>query len=112
MPIANCLVTQSCFKNIDASVDPILLWSKESTKSAEQMTINLTTIEKQLGSPYAAMVTLQLPSLWTRTDISLLQVGLVKALAKYFDISPEEIHIVTQIIHSGHVVEKSNEIVW
>ena len=109
MPIANCIVTPDC---TESQGDLLELWSKESGKSVEHMTINIITRSQQLGNGYAVMANLILPSVWSNSDVSLLQVGLAKALATYFNLSLNHVHVVTQIVDSGLVVENGAEIQW
>ncbi len=109
MPIANCIVTTDCQHN---SFDLVELWAKESGQSSEHMTINITTSTHQYGNKYTIMATLWLPSIWSKSNISSLQLGLAKALAYYFNIAPSEIHVITQIVESGNVVEGGKEIQW
>lgn len=58
------------------------------------------------------MVTLLLPSIWSKPDITSLQVGLAKALALHYDASLEDIFISTSIVNSGMVVESGKEVKW
>lgn len=109
MPIANCVITPEC---IEGSSNLIELWSSESNLSSEHMTINLITSTSQLGNKYRVMTNLLLPSIWSSSDISLLQTGLAKALAQYFKLDINDVHIVTTIIESGMVVESGKQIVW
>jgi len=109
MPIANCIVTKDCQPD---SSNLIELWASESGQSSEHMTVNIISSTQQFGNRYAIMATLWLPSIWSIADISYLQSGLAKALAMYFNLAPSEIHVITQIVNSGMVVEKGQEIQW
>ena len=109
MPIANCFIAP------DYQISPVnivKIWAKESGKSAEHMTVNIINSSQQVGNEYAVMANLLLPSMWSSPDISSLQIGLANALAKSFDISISQIHIVTRIIGSGMVVEDGQELTW
>lgn len=110
MPIANCFVAPS--HSLRSSVDIVAAWAKESGKGAEQMTVNMIYASQQRGKGYAVMANLLLPSLWSRSDISLLQIGLAKALATSFGVDINQIHIVTSVISSGMVVENGQELKW
>ncbi len=112
MPIANCIVSPQCFKRQEGSKKLIELWSKESGISSEHMTINIVTNAEQHGKRYEIMVNLFLPSLWSEYNISLLQTGLAKALSSHFNVTVNEIHIVTSLIHSGMAVEAGNQVEW
>lgn len=109
MPIATCLVIPQCARGTD---DLIQLWANASGKPKEHMTINLVTSSDQLGNRYKIMADLKLPSLWSTDEISSIQLGLAKALAQHFSVSIEEVHVVTQIVASGLVVEAGQEIKW
>ena len=112
MPIANCIITEQCQNNLDSASNLIDLWANESKLSSEHMTINVITSSEQLGKQYAIMATLLLPSIWSKPDITSLQVGLAKALALHYDVSLDDIFISTSIIISGMVVESGNEVKW
>jgi hypothetical protein len=88
------------------------MWANESGKSADHMTINVMPSSQQFGKKYAVMANLLLPSIWSLEDISLLQVGLAKALAVNFGVALSTVHIVTSVIGSGLVVEDGKEIQW
>lgn len=109
MPIANCIVTSDCRPDSNNLID---LWANESGQPAEHMTINIITGTKQFGNRYPVMATLWLPSIWSRSDISSLQLGLATALAKYFNLTSSEVHVITRIVKSGMVVEDGEEIQW
>jgi len=112
MPIANCIITPKCQSSLDHSVSLINIWSKESKLSSEHMTVNLIESKVQLGNNYNVMANLLLPSMWSRKDISSLQIGLANALAQYFSVTLQSVHVVTSIINSGLVVEGGKEITW
>ena len=109
MPIANCIVAPG---REPGRLDPVALWAKLSGRPAEQMTINLVSGIRQHGSRYAGMATLWLPSAWPAADVSALQEGLAGALAKYLKASPAEIHVITQLVEPGRVVENGREVRW
>ena len=112
VPIANCMVVKDCKRSAGATTELIELWSVASGKAADEMTVNLVGISQQFGKQYKIMANLLLPSVWSAADISLLQLGLAKALASYFSIAIDEIIVVTHIIESGRVVESGQEVTW
>lgn len=112
MPIANCFITSKCQINSDSSSNLIELWAKESKMSSEHMTINIITSTEQLGNKYAIVATLLLPSIWSKPDITSLQLGLAKALTLHYDVALEDIFISTNIVKSGMVVESGKEVKW
>ncbi len=109
MPIANCVITQDCTAS---SKNLIEIWANESGIPSEHMTINTVTSSEQLGNKYKIMATLMLPSLWSVSDISSLQMGLAKALSQYYEQAMNEVHVVTTIVTSGLVVESGQEVNW
>lgn len=109
MPIANCIVTSECK---EGAGDLIELWAQESGQSPDYMTVNIVTSNQQLGNTYSVMATLQLPSMWSDSNVSLLQIGLAKAVSAYFNLPPNEVFVVTQIVESGRVVEAGQEERW
>ena len=112
MPIANCIITSKCQNNSDSSSNLIELWANESKMSLEHMTINILTSNEQLGNKYTIMANLLLPSIWSSSDISSLQLGLAKALSLYFNVSSKEVFVATSIVKSGMVVEAGKEVKW
>ncbi|MBJ7538156.1 hypothetical protein [Marinomonas transparens] len=109
MPIANCVITQECPQGTGNIIE---LWAQESGISAEHMTINIMTSSEQLGNTYKIMANLALPSMWSAPSVSLLQLGLAKALAKYFAVAINEVHVITSVVASGMVVDSGQEIKW
>lgn len=109
MPIVNCIIAPNC---PEGSGDLIEFWSTESGHSSEHMTINVIESSRQMGKEYLVMATLSLPSMWSDSDVSSLQMGLSKAIGSFFSIANEQIHIVTHVINSGMVVEAGKEITW
>lgn len=109
MPIANCIVTQDCEKSAGNLVE---LWSMESGKASDNMTVNIVSSSLQSGNRYAVMANLQLPSMWSASDISALQRGLARALTKFYGLSKDQVHVITTIVNSGMVVENDEELKW
>jgi len=109
MPIANCIVTPECKQNEQDLID---VWARESGQPPHNMTVNITYSSLQIGNRYGAMATLFLPSLWSQSAISSLQVGLAVALAKTFNLSVDEVHVITSIVKSGLVVESGKVEEW
>ena len=112
MPIANCIITSDCIRNADSTIDLIELWSIASKISPEHMTVNILASTEQVGNRYPAIATLLLPSSWSKSNVSSLQVGLSKALQLYFNLQAREVLISTCIIESGMVVESDKELKW
>ena len=109
MPIANCIVTPD---SVEGRSDLIEHWASESAQSPEHMTINITISNRQLGNKYRVMASLFPPSMWSSENVSILQIGLAKALAKHFDLALSEVHVITNVVNSGSVVESGQEIKW
>lgn len=109
MPIANCVITLECARGNGSLIE---LWSSNSGISAEHMTVNIITSSEQLGHKYKVMANLALPSIWSASEVSLLQLGLANALSSYFSVALYEVHVITNIITSGRVVEAGQELKW
>ncbi len=109
MPIANCVITPDCTEGTGCLID---LWAKESSLSSEHMTINFITSTKQLGNRYKIMANLILPAIWSLKDREALQVGLAVALSSYYSVALQDVHVVTQIVDSGLVVESGKTVTW
>lgn len=109
MPIANCLVSPNC---APGTANLIKLWARESGISSQHMTVNVTGTSQQYGESYLIMATLWLPSIWSESEVSSLQSGLARALATYYEVGLPEVHVVTQVVNSGRVVENGLEVTW
>lgn len=109
MPVANCIFSLDC---PPATEDLVELWASESGVSSQNMSINIMTSKQQLGNQYTVMVNLLLPSIWSESEISMLQTGLARALAKCYGLALSQVHVITSIISSGRVVENGCEIKW
>jgi len=109
MPIANCIITSECQESKYNLID---CWASESGQSSEHMTVNIITSTQQLGKKYSAMATLFLPSLWSDSAVSSLQIGLAKALAKTYGLSLDDVNVITSIVGSGFVVESGKQEKW
>lgn len=112
MPIANCIVKRRNFQEAMSSETLIELWATASGKSSEHMTVNILESSNQQGNIYDIMATLYLPSLWSNQDVDLLQLGLAKALAEYFNVGVNRVHVITQIVVSGMVVDNGEIVEW
>lgn len=112
MPIAHCIVHKNRLSPQLRSADPVALWAEFSGQSAADMTINLVASTAQYGRAYPVMASLLLPTAWSDKSCSALQLGLARALAQFFDLPAEDIHVVTQSIEPGQVVEAGREARW
>ncbi len=112
MPVANCIITPACQERSASSGNLIELWANESNKSSEHMTINIVVSSEQLGNKYSVMANLQLPTMWSSGDVSLLQTGLARALEQYYQLASGDVHVITSLVSSGRVVENGKEIHW
>jgi hypothetical protein len=111
VPIANCFVRDGV--GMPGDVEGLAReWSRETGASEEHLTINLVPGTRQAGAGYAVMARLHLPSLWAEDDVARLQVGLARTLARSFEIEPADVHVITSIVQSGHVVENGEVQEW
>jgi len=109
MSIANCIITADCHESEYSVID---CWASESGQSPEHMTVNVITSTQQFGKKYGAMATLFLPSLWSESAISSLQIGLARALAKTYGLSLNDVNVITSVVESGFVVDAGKEEKW
>lgn len=111
MPIADCFFIGEL--PADADLDGLVaLWSEESDVGPEEMTINLIAGAQQGGSSYRLMALLFLPSVWSPEAVGRLQRGLAAALSRGLGLSPADVHVITSIVDSGHVVENGGTQEW
>lgn len=76
------------------------------------MTINLVAGTQQTGAAYRVMAILYLPSLWNAAHVRGLQIGLARALSSGLALPPAEVHVITTVVESGHVVEHGETQEW
>lgn len=112
MPIANCFVSPLYKSGLSNGNRLIDIWSKESGKPSDEMTINIIHVNEQVGKQYSVIANLVLPSIWSSDDITKLQIGLAHALSKFFEIHLSEILVDTNIVNTGMVVESGKEVQW
>ena len=110
MPIANCFVAGPV--RSEARDGLIEAWARESGVAPDHMTVNLIGDVEQAGAPYAAMAILHLPSLWRPEQVDALQCGLAAALGEALGLDPAQVHVITTIVDSGHVVDGGNTREW
>lgn len=102
MPIAHVACADP-----DVRLDPgavVGRWSELAGVDAEHMTVNVTAA-RQGGTEYRLMADLRLPSLWSPPQVEELQLALATALAECAELKPAEVHVLTSIVQTGHVVE-------
>ena len=109
MPIANCFIHDQLTA---ADSDLITQWAEMAGVEASLLTINFMRIEKQLGMRYDVMVTLLLPTAWSKEQAVLIQSSLAFALSEYFAIEITLVHVVTQWVESGDAVENGEQVSW
>lgn len=112
MPIANCIMTLDLAGGVPSGKDLISRWAEISGTSADHMTINLIQAVAQYGVAYRLMADLQLPDLWSADKCRAIQEGLASALSDIFEIPLAEIHVVTQMVSTGQVVEDGKTEIW
>lgn len=109
MPIANCIVRKDC---VLVDSDLVQNWSKASGITQKDMTVNIIESVLQSGCGYKIMANLYLPSMWSDSEVSALQVALSKTLAHCFRVPVEQVHVMTEIIKSGMAVEAGESVSW
>lgn len=111
MPIANCFIKEReiWISGLDSMA---IEWAELIGADQKDICLNIITNFHQFGNQYSIMVNLYLPSLWSDSDVRRIQMGLVKVITKYLNISSDKIFIVTSIVQSGHVVENGEAVSW
>ncbi|NVJ61962.1 MAG: hypothetical protein HWE27_16340 [Gammaproteobacteria bacterium] len=109
MPIVYCYTTLDL---PDASNELVEQWSSLSGISSEEMTVNFVELNEQVGKQYDVMAQLFLPDLWNEADINRLQIGLAEAISEVVKVSIKGVHVITQIVTSGTVVENGKVLTW
>lgn len=109
MPIANCLIQNHLSP---AGNELLKRWADACEIDVELLTINFIRIDQQLGVRYDVMVTLYLPTAWSKEQASAIQSNLALILSEYYAIEPALVHVVTQWVESGDVVENGEKISW
>ena len=111
MPIAYCFVKDK--PGIKAHLQKLVSdWANEAGVDPKNITINLVTIQHQVGNPYAVMINLYLPTVWSEEDVQRIQVSLLKVAMNHFQVEAKEIFVMTSLIQSGHVVEDGKVVRW
>lgn len=109
MPIANCFLSSQAS---DSTPDNLLsLWQEFSGIDSREMTVNIVC-SQQLGKPYEISAHLIVPSLWPMATMDRLQLGLSQALGRAFTLEEKKIIVMTQVVHSGRVIESGHEVHW
>ena len=109
MPIANCVINTQARS---AGNDLINRWADAASIDANLLTINFIRSEKQMGVRYDVMVTLLLPTAWTKEQAAAIQSSLARVLCEHFSIEPQLVHVVTQWVESGDAVENGEQLSW
>ena len=110
MPIANCILAPDV--EFDGSAPLVQWWSEAAGVTGEHMTVNVLRAERQLGQRYAAMVWLYVPSIWTPAARERLQSGLADIFVRALDCPVADVHVITQTVLSGDVVEDGQRLTW
>ena len=111
MPIANC-IAPAAILSASAVDDMTRTWSEASGVGPEHMTINLVARTAQVGAAYEAMVFLYPPSTWRADQVRDLQAGLATAVCRHLDLTPPEVHVLTTMVESGHVLDDGEIQEW
>jgi hypothetical protein len=111
MPIANCYIRNRDLVPGELS-NMVSEWARIIEVDTQDVCVNVISGFVQLGKNYTVLVDLNLPSVWQDKEIRKIQVSLLDVLQKYLEVPPEQIFIMTNIIHSGRVVENGEIVVW
>jgi hypothetical protein len=110
MPIATCFAAKTvAAEKIEEIVTE---WAGISGTAKKDICITLVPYHLQGGQQYDMLVNLYLPTLWSKTDVKKIQLGLLKTLCKHLELAEEKVFIMTSLIASGHVVENGAIVSW
>lgn len=110
MPIVNCYTT----KKISAELWDQLVsaWAKEIEISEKDITIHVFAGFLQAGAKYELKAVLYLPSLWPDNAVIHIQQSFLTLAEKMLKIKQNDIFLMTQIIQSGHVIDRGKREEW
>lgn len=111
MPIANCFCKK---KNLSKEKleEMVLEWSRIIGVNKKEVCINIINEYTQVGQKYSVFINLYLPTIWSKTNIKKIQLGLLKVISKYYNIEESEVFIVTSVVQSEHVIENGKIVKW
>lgn len=111
MPIINCYT-----KNInllpeewDRLVDT---WARQIGITRNDITIHIIQEYLQIGALYDLKIELYLPSLWSDEAVTRIQESFLELIEKNLGIKQTNIFLMTQIIQSGHVIDRGEKAEW
>jgi hypothetical protein len=110
MPIATCFLNPKI--DINQISGLVTEWAGILEVEERDICINVITNFHQFGRDYEILVHLSLPSVWKEREIREIQTSLLGLLSRYCRVAPEKIFIMTNIIHSGHVVDDGEIVTW
>lgn len=111
MPILNCYTSKTNLR--DSQWDRLVeSWAKMISVEQKDITIQVFTDFVQAGEKYELKVELYLPSLWPDHAIIHIQQSFLTLAEKMLKIKQSDIFLMTQIIQSGHVIDRGNMEEW
>jgi len=111
MPILNCYTTKT---NLHSERWEHLAhaWSEKIGVDQKDINIHVICDCLQVGAKYELKAELYLPSLWSDQAVTNIQQSFLELAEEILDIKPGDIFLMTQIIQSGHVIDRGKREEW
>ncbi len=90
----------------------VFSWAQKIMVDVKDVSINIVSNFMTAGAKYDMKVHLFLPSLWAEPSITKIQDAFLETVQEELGISKEGIITITQIIDSGHVVDRGKTEKW
>ena len=110
MPIANCILRVS--PDTEACEGVLGELSRRLDIEPENITLNFTNSDHQVGQRYDLMIHLYLPSLWTAEEAEKIGLVFIEVISKGLGVRSEDASLITTIVQSGHVIDNGTVQRW
>lgn len=87
-------------------------WGERIQVAQKDICLNVITDFTQAGANYKLLANLYLPSLWPEPSIKHIQKSFLACAEEFLDIQQKSIFLMTQIIQSGHVIDRGSLEEW
>jgi len=111
MPILNCYTSKT---NLQANQWDRFVesWAKIISVDKKDISIHVIADFFQVGERYELKAELYLPSLWSDNAVIHIQQSFLTLAEKMLKIKQSDIFLMTQIIQSGHVIDRGKTEEW
>ncbi|MDW7694479.1 hypothetical protein R9C00_06990 [Flammeovirgaceae bacterium SG7u.111] len=90
----------------------VFSWAQKIRVDVKDISIHIVSNFMTAGAKYDMKVHLFLPSLWGESPIKEIQNTFLETVQDKLGVSEKEVIIITQIIDSGHVVDRGKTEKW